>query len=117
MIIIPAQLKRYSTGDDRCLKVTFETNELTPNESAQIHEALQKFGYLAFKQENFTRDEQDAIEGLETHIENTGKTPSQRLRNVLLVWYKHDAQGFSTFNLFYEHHMEKIINHFKTKLP
>lgn len=117
MILIPATVESFNPRADRSYKLVFSTNELTPFELAQLGEAFQKFGYLAFKQENFTRDEQDAIEGLETHIENTGKTPSQRLRNVLLVWYKHDAQGFSTFNLFYEHHMEKIINHFKTKLP
>jgi hypothetical protein len=51
MIIIPAQLESFRTLKDRTLKVSFETNELTPNEVAELSSNIQQFGYLAFKVE------------------------------------------------------------------
>jgi len=42
------------------------------------------------------------------------KTASQRLRAVLFVWWKQTEQG--DFADFYLQHMEKFIEHVKTKL-
>lgn len=45
------------------------------------------------------------------------KTPSQRLRSVLFVLFKHENPPNTTFATYYEDRMEKMIAHVKAKLP
>lgn len=116
MIIIPAQLESYRSLKDKTLKITFETNELNPQDLLGVAENLTQFGYLAFKQEPFKKEEKEMIEQLETGYEDRGKTPSQRMRGVLYCLYQKNNEGFDTFTRFYDHHMEKILNHYKSKL-
>jgi hypothetical protein len=116
MIVVPAQLERFNSMKDGSLKISFETNELNPQELLSVAENLNKFGYLAFKPQPFTEVERKNIEGLEMEITEAGKTPSQRLRAVLYRNYEKDKQGFDTFVRYYDHMMEKIINHYKEKL-
>ena len=116
MIIIPAQLENFRSLKDKSLKITFETNELNPQELLGISENLNQFGYLAFKQEPFKAEERQMIEDLETSYDDKKKTASQRLRSVLFLMWQKDNEGFDTSVRHYDHHMEKIINHFKSKL-
>ena len=57
MMTIPAQLEGYRSLKDGSIKVTFETNELNPQQLLEIAENLNKFGFLAFKQQPFTLEE------------------------------------------------------------
>lgn len=116
MIIIPAILESYRSLKDKTLKLTFDTNEPTPEQFMGIAENIQQFGYLAFKREPFKEREKQAIESLETSYEDKTKTHSQRLRNVLYRCFEQDAQGYTDFELYYKFKMEEIINHFKGKL-
>lgn len=116
MIIIPAQLENYRSLKDKSLKITFETNELNPQELLGIAENLGQFGYLAFKKEPFKTEERQLIEDLETEFDDKKKTASQRLRSILYLMWQKDNEGFDTSVRHYDHHMEKIINHFKKKL-
>lgn len=77
---------------------------------------LQQFGYMAFKNEPFRNNEKEVIENLKADYEETGKTPSQRLRNVLYVNFEQGNEGYSTFTDYYNAKMEKIVNHYKNKL-
>jgi hypothetical protein len=116
MIIIPAQLESYRSLKDRTLKITFETNELNGQDLLGVAENLNRFGFLAFKTDPFREDEKQAIEAAEVGYGDKGKTPSQRLRGVLYVLYQKDNEGFDTFTRFYDHHMEKLLKHYKDKL-
>jgi hypothetical protein len=116
MLLLPAQLESYRSLKDKTLKVTFETNELNPQELLSIIENTGEFGYLAFKVEPFKREEKEVIESLETNLEDKQKTPSQRLRAILYLNYQKKNEGFDTFTRYYEHTMEKLCTHFKTKL-
>lgn len=117
MIIIPVTLESYRSLKDKSLKITFETNELNPQEFLGINENIGSFGYLAFKKEPFGEAEKKVIEDLETEFDDKKKTDSQRLRSVLYLLWQNDNEGFDTSVKHYAHHMEKIINHFKSKLP
>lgn len=116
MIIFPAQLESYRSLKDKTIKVVFETNELTPEQMLGVAGSLQQFGYLAFKNEPFKNNEKDVIENLKADYEDTGKTPSQRLRGVLFVNYEQVDGGYKTFTDYYNAKMETLINHFKNKL-
>jgi len=117
MIIIPAQLDSLRTLADKTLKVTFETQELNPQDLLGLMENLHHFGYLAFKNEPFKSDEKEILSEIKSDFEFKGKSSSQRLRSVLYVMFQNDNEGFDSSVKHYEHHMEKIIEHFKSKLP
>jgi hypothetical protein len=117
MIIIPAQLDSLRTLADKTLKVTFETNELNPQDLLGLMENLHQFGYLAFKKEPFKEDEKEMMQELKSDFDFKGKSSSQRLRAVLWIMWNNDHEGFDSSVKHYEHHMEKIIEHFKSKLP
>ena len=117
MIILPAQLDGLRTLADKTLKITFETQELNPQDLLGLMENMHQFGYLAFQKEPFTGDQKEMISELKSDFEFKGKSSSQRLRSVLYVMFQNNNEGFDSSVKHYEHHMEKIIDHFKSKLP
>lgn len=116
MIILPALLESYRSLKDKTLKVTFETNEPTPEQLTGIALNIQKFGYLAFKEEPFKQNEKEVLESLKAEYEDTGKTPSQRLRAVLYLMWQQNNEGFKNSVDHYNSKMETLIEHFKQKL-
>lgn len=116
MLLIPAVLEGYRTLKDKTLKLSFETQELNSQELLSIAENISEYGYLAFKKEPFREDERKMIEAAETNFDDGFKTPSQRLRAVLYRLWEKENQGIETFTLYYNSQMEKLINHFKSKL-
>lgn len=119
MKIIPVILDNYRTLKDKTVKVTFETNELTPEQAQYLHSALQQFGYLAFKISNFEKDDLSFLDNLaadKESIEAIGKTKSQQLRAVLYRLWEQENKGYKDFNLFYEFMMNKIVKFYKDKL-
>ena len=117
MLIIGSILEGYRSLKDKTLKVTFETQEPTPEQLVAIATLSGKFGYLAFKEDAFKETEKRVLEDLESEYEDKGKTPAKRLRNVLYVNWQEDPQGYQDFNLYYEYQMTKMIEHWKGKLP
>ena len=116
MLLTGAIMESYRSLKDKTIKITFETNELTPEQLTQIALHNQKFGFLAFKEDAFKEDEKSFINDLESSYEDKGKTPSKRLRNVLFVMFKQDNKGYDNFSDFYNYRMEQFINHIKSKL-
>src|SRR5688572_395616 len=117
MIILPAQLDGLRTLADKTLKITFETQELNPQDLLGLMENMHQCGYLAYKKEPFKDDEKEMLQELKSDFEFKGKSSSQRLRSVLYVMFQNNNEGFDSSVKHYEHHLEKIIDHFKSKLP
>ena len=117
MIIIPAILESFRSLKDRTYKVIFETNELTPEQLTGIGVSISKFGYIAFKEMPFGEKDKCFLDTIKVDYDDTGKTKGQRLRGVLYRCFENDPEGYDVFDDYYNHHMEKIINHFKKKLP
>lgn len=116
MIILPGILESFRSLKDKTFKIVFETNELTPEQLTGIGMNINKFGYLAFKETPFKDKEREVLEQLTPDYNDTGKSPSQRLRGVLYRVWELDKEGYEDYNRYYDFHMEKIITHFKTKL-
>lgn len=114
---IPAGLHSYRSLADGTLRLSFETSELTPEQMANIHYSLNKVGFLAFAPDPFATHEMEEIDKLKVEFADTGKPPSQRLRGVLYKLWELDAEGYQTFNDYYNSKMETLITHFKNKLP
>ncbi len=116
MLILPAILESYRSLKDKTLKVVFDCNEMTPEQTMGVAQSLQQFGYLAFKTEQFKEREKQAIEDLEASYEDKTKTHSQRLRAVFFRCWEQDKEGYQDFESYYKYRMEEIISHFKAKL-
>jgi len=115
MIILPAQIEGLTSRKDKTIKVTFGTQELAPNDLAQVFQLNQRFCYIAIKEELFQQDELDTLDNIKTDLESN-KTPSQRLRGILYINYQQDNEGYKDFMTYYLGKMDKLCEHFKSKL-
>lgn len=116
MILIPAILASFRSLKDKTIKIEFETNELTPEQLAEIGLNNQSFGYLAFKKDDFRSEQLKIIDELKADYEDKSKTPSKRLRDVLFIAWKQHPESYAKFEDYYRFKMEKFINHVKSKL-
>jgi hypothetical protein len=115
MIILPAQIEGLTSRKDKTIKVTFGTQELSPNDAAQVFQLNQRFCYIAIKEESFQKEELDNLDSIKTELESN-KTPSQRLRGILYISYQQNDEGFKDFMTYYISKINKLCEHFKSKL-
>lgn len=115
MITIPALVENISTRKDRTIKIVIGSNEVTPSVASDLFSLNNQICYVAIKPEPFRKEELNLVESLEATYDGN-KTPSQRLRGVLYKLFTQDNEGFKSFTLYYDHHLERIIDHFKTKI-
>lgn len=116
MLQIPAVLDSYRSMKDRTLKLTFETNEPSPEQMAMIQKVAHNAGYLAFNEDMFTSDQIKQLGDIKVDYDDTSKTPSKRLRAVLYLLWQKNSQDFDTAQRYYDHYMEKIILHYKKQI-
>lgn len=115
IILIAGQIESISTRKDKTLKLTIGTQELSPSQTGEVFTLNQDFCYFGIKQEPFTDSEESLIDTIKTEYANY-KTPSQRLRGILFVYYHQDNKGYKDFSTYYMAEMERICEHYKSKL-
>ncbi len=116
MIVINAILESFRSLKDKTLSLQFSTNEPTIEQVTAIAQNTQKYGYLVFSGERISDEQLQAIETAKNDLYDSSKSPSKRLRNVLYVWFEQNPQGYTKFEDYYLHQMERIINNVKDKL-
>lgn len=112
-ILLPVQLNPISRRKDKSVKLSFETRELNTEETLTLMsmEGLEMWCGLA--------PNQNEIEIPDERAEVDEKSPSERLRNVLYVFYKQEVEAgryVGIFENFKREHMEKLIEFIKRKL-
>lgn len=112
-INLPVTLNPISRRKDRSVKLSFETRELQSDEILTLMslEGSEMWVCLA--------PNADEIEVPEERAEVDVKSPSERLKAVLFVWYKQETESgrfTGLFETFRREKMEKIIEGVKTKL-
>lgn len=113
----PAQVTKVETMSDGGVRVVVDTQEITdPGELAKLFRLKKgSIGHFLFKAAEITAedvpDEDAAME------EGEKKSPSQRLRAVLFVYWKDVKGGKGDFNAFYRQCIETLIEKYKEKLP
>ena len=109
---VPARLNGVSTKADGSASLKFETGiEMQPEEMTLLFQYNRSEGYLLFAMNQF--QESDIPK---ENAPSTEKSPAKRLRSVLYVHWKENI-GDNDFELWYKKEMERIINHYKEKLP
>lgn len=97
-----AILDKVTTMKDGSLKITLVTRELDPKQMAELFFNLNK--------EILTID-------IPTDTTEEPKSKWQRLRAVLYRLWEQDMKSkYDSFELYYSHIMEKLINMYKDKL-
>lgn len=115
-IILPVQLNPISRRKDRSVKLSFETRELQPSEVLALMalEGAEMWILMSHQSENL---DQEALPNSKPELGI--KSRSERLRDVIFVWYKQcvaDQTFVGDFETFYNMKLETIIDGVKTKL-
>jgi hypothetical protein len=114
---IPAGLESYRTSrGDNTLRLTFGTQELSPETMANIHYSLNKVGFLVFAPDPFATHELEEIDNLKVDFEDTSKSQSQRIRAVLYLLWKQKPEGYKAFPDYYNAKTDLYIEHLKSKI-
>lgn len=115
-ITVPAMVERITMRKDKSVKIEFETQEMSPEEAALLFGMTNTIGYLAYKATPITKEEVVELPD-ETPEFKDDKTPSQRLRAVLYVYWKEKTEHKVPFTQFYAGIIERMIEAYKEKLP
>ena len=84
-------------------------------EKLVILNLIGKIGWSLFKEDTKDYDEVDVPK--ENSGYDKGKTPAQRLRAVIYVfWEKHKKNDYPDFNDYYEKQLETLIIQYKNKI-
>lgn len=108
-------IENITTRKDHTLKITIGTQELAPEEKAKIFNLHAKIGWMLFSESPM----QEADIPEERPEFSNRKSDSQRLRNVLYVyWKKKEEQGLmkKTFEEFKKEWYEKKIEQIKMSI-
>lgn len=110
-IQLPAQINPPRLRKDGSASLSFDTRELNAEELMVIMGMRNSEGYLCYA------SNEDEIEIPEGKAEIGLKSPSERLKNVLYVWYKQEVEKnnyVGLFETFRKDRMESIIESIKT---
>ena len=106
----PSILTSIAYTRDKGLRITFVTQEIDDETRISAASYHGQFGQLAFKQSDIQADEIP-----DADVSDESKTPSQRLRAVLFVfWTQQGSKG--NFNEYYRKWIEVEIVKVKNKL-
>ena len=114
-IILACIVDKITTLKDRSVKVTLDTQELSPSKAGELFTLMNSLATVYISPAEVTSREMAQVDAVEPEM--PGKSPSMRMRNVLFLLWKQDEEGFKVFDMFYQHKMEKYINELKQNLP
>jgi len=106
----------YRSLADKSLRITFDTQEATPELMANIQNSFQKTCILAVSPDNFTSDYLKEMENIKVDYEDGSKSPARRQRGVYYRLWEQDNEGYRVFNDYYNAQMEQQINRLKDQL-
>ena len=109
----PAVFTRVSFSKDGGLNLGFATNELSGEEKVAISTLHGGFGWLLFKESEVSLSEIPK----ETPEERGLRTPFERLRNTLYVWWTKRGGKGENFEDFRKKWVEKKIQDIKDDFP
>lgn len=118
MIILKSQVEAIASRKDNTLKITLGTQELSPKDCGEMFGLMNKLCTVGIAANDLEKEDIETLQSAKLNIEDVpnGKSPSQRLRGVLFVYWQQHETGFTDFNQFYADYMEKKINQIKSKL-
>lgn len=99
---------------DGTLSIKLGSQELSPQDTALIFDLGNKQIWTALAETELTKE--DIIIPDEVIEFKNDKSSSQRLRNIIFVYWKEKTAQTKTFDEFYKGYINKIIENIKDKL-
>lgn len=112
-ISVPATISKVTTMADKSLRLQVDTQEIDGETKAKIFSMHDMLGWFVFAPapiKELTLDDLPQI-----HLEDNEKTPSQRLRSIMFVYWK-EKRLKQDFDIFYRYHINQMINKFRDGL-
>lgn len=117
-VIIDSSLENLSSKVDGSWKLVFSTQEIDGSYVGQLSDLKRNGGFckLLISNTNITAVEEEMVDQAQVATVKKNKSESQRLRAVLYLVHQ-NSDTTATFDEWYKMEMEKVINHYKQKLP
>lgn len=114
-IILACQIENIASRKDLSVKIILGTQEMSEGHAAQLFALRNKIAavYISAK-ESISEREIKQIDAVDAEMKE--KTPSRRLRAVLFVNWKQEAEGHKEFETYYRSKMELYIENLKNNL-
>ena len=113
-ILLAAMVEKIYTLKDKSVKLVLETQELSPNKAGALFQLMNQIVSVYVKPNEINEDEINKVDQVEPQL--PGKTPSQRMRNVLFILWKQDHEGYQEFDYYYKSRMDKFIEGLKNNI-
>lgn len=118
-VLIAVEVGKVATLVDGSVSITLRTQELPAIKAAELFSLRKRVAFAYIKPDKEpTENEKKALDGMLP--EPVGKTPSQRLRGVLFVYWEQNKDSTPTipkdFETFYRIKIEEFINGVKQEL-
>lgn len=109
---VGATLEGVSTLKDGGVSLRYHTQELSAEDKMLAFGFQSSFGWLLFQEQDYKNDE---VELEQIRKDTGGKSPSQRMRNVLYRLYIQSSKSI-TFEVYYGQQMERLLDLLKERL-
>ena len=113
-LTLPATIEKVSTRVDNTISIGISTQELEPEAAAALFSLKGKTGWMLFSESEMKESDIPKESAPEF---KTDKSPSQRLRAVLYVYWKENTNQKKPFDNFYKEWTNKKIEEIKDLLP
>jgi len=99
---------------DGTIRVTIDLREMDAGRMTQLLSYVNQTIKVYLTTSNIKSEAVTPIDDME--IDQEGKSPSQRLRNVLYRYWEQTENDYSDFNMYYHWILDQIIQKYKDKL-
>lgn len=114
MFQISSCIESISTRADNTIKLVIGTQELPPEQAVEIFKLKGKLGWILFSENPL--EAKDIPNEPATEFKNE-KSPSQRLRNCLYVWWEKNTNRSKPFDEVWKEWCNKKCDEIKEYLP
>jgi len=115
-MIFPAILESVKSRKDKSISLNLGTQEMTPQQSAELMSYNQSFLYVMFKPDDISNEEQKVMDSLKSEEDSERPSQSKRMRSVLYLLWKQKSEGYDDFARYYDYKMNKFIESLKIKI-
>ncbi len=115
-IILESTVESIASRVDGTVTIKISTQELDSSKAGELFQLRGKFCKILLSDNNITKIEEELVDSTQLTTGKKNKTPSQRLRGVLYRINEQNGGDEKTFETFYNSEVNKIIDHYKSKL-
>lgn len=113
-ILLAVIIEKISTLKDRSCNIILNTQELNPSKAGELFTLLNMVATVYISPSEITTRELTQVDAIEPDL--PGKSPSQRMRNVLYLNWKKDGESYKEFDTYYRAKIESYIEALKQNL-